>query len=278
MKEELLSIDEVAFAPPFPNPAPTDAPGELAWVDVDDLRIDPKYQRPVGSKGERNIKQVIENFSWSLFSPLVVCRRPGGLYAVIDGQHRAIAARTHGGIEKVPALIINGDRSDEAKAFSVINGAVTSISETQIWHARVVAGDVDAIRLERVLDRVGVTIPRYAKQSSQLAKGECCAIGALEKTFKQYGGEALALALRTVVETKDGNPGYIRGPLIKATAAVLVSSDQWLKDEPGVFRAIRKVGIKYLSDVADRRKAKEGTTFFDAYKTELQKLFEEVIG
>ena len=275
MKEELLSIDEVAFAPPFPNPAPTDTPGELAWVEVSDLRIDPKYQRPVGPKGERNIKQVIENFSWSLFSPLVVCRRPGGLYAVIDGQHRAIAARTHGGIDKVPALIINGDQSDEAKAFSVINGAVTSISPTQIWHARVVAGDIGAIRLERIFDRVGVSVPRYAKQTSQMVKGETVSIDAVEKAFKQYGGAALELALRTIVDTKDGNPGYIRGPIVKATASVLAAKPGWLANPDGVMRAVRKVGIKYLCDVADRRRAQGAKSAFDAYAIVFNELLEE---
>lgn len=269
--KELLTIDEVAFSPPFPNPAPTDAIGELAWIDVDDLRIDPLYQRPVGPKGEKNIRQVIENFSWSLFSPLVVCRRPGGLYAVIDGQHRAIAARTHGGIPKVPALIINGDLSDEAKAFSVINGAVTAISETQIWHARVVAGDSSAIRLNRILERVGVSIPRYAKQSSMLARGETCAIGALEKSFKKDGGAALELALRTVVETrKDGNPGMLRAPIIRASSTAFAARLKWTENPDAVLRAIRKVGVSYLFELAELRKAQEDETMIAAYQVVLE--------
>lgn len=269
MKEDLLSIDQVAFAPPFPNPAPTDEPGELAWLEIGDLFIDPRYQRPVGPKGERNIKQVIENFSWNLFSPLVVARREGGRYAVIDGQHRAIAARTHGGIEKVPCLIINGGPSDEAKAFSVINGAVTAISPVQIWHARIVAGDVPAIMLQRVFDAVGVRVLRSPRPNSDMLKGETISIDAFEKAFKIHGRSPFELALRTVVDTKDGNPGYLRGPLIRATTDVLAAHPEWVSRPGDVLKAIRTVGIIYLHDKAQGRK---DLTFFGSYVDELTKL------
>lgn len=278
MIDDLLSLDAVAFAPPFPNPAPTDEKGSLEWIDLRDLRIDPKYQRPIGGRGEKNIKQVIENFSWSLFSPLVVCERPNGLYAVIDGQHRAIAARTHGGIDKVPCLVIKGDPSDEAKAFSVINGAVTAISEQQIWHARLVAGDNTAVRLQRVLEKTGVSIPRSQKPSTSMIAGETMAIGALEKAFKTYGTEVLELAIRTIVETGKGNPGLLRAPLITATTAVLSAHPKWLADDQGVVRAIKTVGIKYLYEVAERFKLEADMTMIAAYAAGLIALFNKNLG
>lgn len=277
MTDDLIPISAVAFMPPFPNPAPTDAKGELAYIDVRDLFIDPKYQRPVGLRGERNIRQVIENFSWSLFSPVIVGRRPGGKFAVIDGQHRAIAAITHGGIDKVPALIINGGPSDEAKAFSVINGAVTAISETQIWAARVVAGDSDAIRLQRILERLEITVPRSPKPTAFMVKGETVAIGAIESSFKKYGPAPLELALRTIVQTGGGNPGQLRAGTIKATTAVLASNADWTGRPDAVLKAIRTVGIKYLYATALRRAGAEDMTFFAVYSDELKKLFKKEI-
>lgn len=275
---KLLPLSEIAFLPPFPNPAPPDAPGEQLQVDLRDLFIDPKYQRPIGARGEKNIRQVIENFSWSLFSPIVVSRRENGTFAVIDGQHRAIAALTHGGIEKVPAYVINGGPSDEAKAFAVINGAVTAILPTQIWHARVVAGDVDAIRLKRVLDAEGVSIPRNARPKALIEKGETAAIDALERSFKLYGGEVLGLALRTVVGTKDGNPGYLRTHLIKATTDVLGAHPEWVAKPKDVIRAIRTVGIEYLWGVA-MKKTVDGqrSTLIAAYAAALTRLFKKEI-
>lgn len=267
---ELIPLSQVAFAPPFPSPAPTDAVGTLEWLDLRDLFIDPRYQRPVNARGEKNIRQVIENFSWALFSPIVVGRRPGGRYAVIDGQHRAIAAMTHGGIEKVPALIINGTPHDEAKAFAVINGAITAILPTQIWHARVVAEDGDAVLLSRVLETCGVTVLRYGKSSDQMTRGETVAIDAIESAYRRYGRGALTLALRTVVETApSGNPGYLRSPLIKATCDVLVSNPMFFVDPPGVLTAVRAVGVPALWMRADVRRRETKCTVFAAYSAVL---------
>lgn len=278
MTDDLLPLSEIAFAPPFPNPAPTDAVGELAWVSVSDLYIDPKYQRPINDRGEKNIRQVIENFSWALFSPVVVARRPGGRFAVIDGQHRAIAALTHGGIEKVPALIINGSPSDEAKAFAVINGAVTAILPTQIWAARVVAGDYDAILLSRLLDKVGVRVLKTPKAAKNYLRGETVAIDAIEATFKRYGHAATELALRTVVDTGDGNPSMLKSPLIKATAAVLWDSAKWQKNSAGVLSAISTVGVRNLWARAEKAKHDNHTSYVAAYSEELTKLFTKELG
>lgn len=273
MPDDLIPLAQIAFAPPFPNPAPPDEPGEQLQVDLRDLFIDPKYQRPIGPRGEKNIKQVIENFSWSLYSPIVVARRENGKYAVIDGQHRAIAALTHGGIEKVPAYVIRGGPSDEAKAFAVINGAVTAILPTQIWHARVVAGDLSALALQRVFDAAGVTILRSAKDVAQMRPGETVAIEAIEKVFKRTGKAPLLLALQTVTKTADGNPGFIRGPLVWATADVLREETGWLARPDDVLAAVKSVGIRYLWAKSERaRLGPPKLTAFAAYRAEFEKL------
>lgn len=273
MRDDLIPLSAIAFAPPFPNPAPPDAPGEQLQVDLRDLFIDPKYQRPIGPRGEKNIKQVIENFSWSLYSPIVVARRGDGKYAVIDGQHRAIAALTHGGITCVPAYVIRGGPSDEAKAFAVINGAVTAILPTQIWHARVVAGDLSALALQRVFDAAGVTILRSPKAPENVRAGETVAIDAIEKVFKRYGKDPLLLALRTVTKTADGNPNYVRGALIWATVDVLAANPKWLDAPDLVTAAVKTVGIKYLWAKSERsRPGPPKLTAFAAYRAEFESL------
>ena len=272
---ELLPLMQVAFMPPYPNPVPPDAVGELAFIDLSDLYIDPRYQRPIGFRGEKNIRQVIENFSWSLFSPIVVGRREGGRFAIIDGQHRAIAALTHGGIQKVPALIINGDEHDEAKAFAVINGAVTAILPTQIWHARVVAGDYDALLLQRCFDANGITVLRSPKPEAKMGVGETVAVDAFEKCFKKFGRPVFELALQTVVKTGGGNPGYLRSPLLQATCGVLHANPKWANNPEGVLRAIKTVGIKYLWEITNQRRADSKMTVVAQYSHELTTLLKK---
>lgn len=273
--KDLLPLPEVAFMPPFPNPAPPDPVGELLWVELGDLFIDPKYQRPIGANGEKNIRQVIENFSWSLFSPIVVCRREKGCFAVIDGQHRAIAALTHGGIKKVPAYCINGDMHDEAKAFAVINGAVTAITPTQLWNARVMAGDLNAVALNHIFTALDIEILKSPKPESKMSPGETTAINVLEKCFKKYGREVLVLALRTVVNTAKGNPGYLRGPLVQATCMVLHEAPEWVASPEKVLKAIRTVGIKYLWERAELRRKRQTIPSVSAYEIELSTLLKK---
>lgn len=257
--------------PPFPNPAPPDLEGELAYLELGDLFIDPKYQRPIGPRGEKNIRQVIENFSWSLFSPIVVGRRERGKFAIIDGQHRAIAALTHGGITKIPALIINGDASDEAKAFAVINGAVTAIQPTHIWHARVVAGDVDAIRLQRVFDKMNVTILKSPKTEDKMEIGETVAIDAIEGAFRQHGEGILLLALRTIVHTGQGNPGWLRAPIVKGTCRVLQEHPEWYARPDETVRAVQAAGLRNIWNSAQRHRLEAKITVISAYAAMLEK-------
>lgn len=275
--DDLLPLSAVAFTPPFPNAAVTDAEGELMWVELGDLFIDPKYQRPISANGEKNIRQVIENFSWSLFSPIVICKRERGKYAIIDGQHRAIAALTHGGIAKVPALCINGTAHDEAKAFSVINGAVTAITPSQLWYARVIAGDQNTVLLDRLLNELGIRILRSTLPENKMKAGDTSAIVALEKFYKKFKAGVLTNALKWVMLTGKGNPGYLRGPIIQAHCEILAEHPEWYARQEDLMTAIRSVGIKYLWAMAAQSRQHKKRTQKDAYKDELIKLFGKLI-
>ncbi len=47
-----------------PGPAP-----QLLWVEVKDLVVDLTYQRDIGKRGAANIRQIAENFDWSMALP-----------------------------------------------------------------------------------------------------------------------------------------------------------------------------------------------------------------
>jgi hypothetical protein len=102
----LRKLDAVSFETPAKPARALGERGELKWIPIQQICIDPVYQRDVGAPGRKNIKQIVENFHWSLFSPVIVARRGPELYAAIDGQHRAIATLTHGGIKEVPCWVI----------------------------------------------------------------------------------------------------------------------------------------------------------------------------
>jgi len=64
----------------------------LQWLRIEDLLVDPAYQRPIVGQGQRNVMRIAKAFSWSCFSPVVVSPIEGGKFVIIDGQHRTTAA------------------------------------------------------------------------------------------------------------------------------------------------------------------------------------------
>ncbi len=92
-----------AFATPQSELAPGPAP-VLLWIEIQNFVVDTEYQREIGKRGRQNIRLIAENFDWSKFAPIIVAPIEGGLYAIVDGQHRTTAAMIRG-FEKVPCQI-----------------------------------------------------------------------------------------------------------------------------------------------------------------------------
>lgn len=208
-----------------PAPVPHDSigtPGRLEWIALSDLVIDERYQRAIMGAGEKNIRRMIEQFSWALFAPLVVAlrRELGGddRYAVIDGQHRAVAAKLHGGIETVPCLVLQCDVADEARAFAAINGLVTRLHTVHVFRARIAGGDPVAVAIGRLCKAAGVVIPSYPIPRGHIKPGHTNAVGMLETAFKTHGEKVLGDALKLLMAAK-GELWINKATIFGATSA-----------------------------------------------------------
>lgn len=220
---DLLPLQKLIFFPaavPTPN---TGDRGELVWLPLSKLRVDHSYQRAILDNGKANIRRMVEGFSWQLFSAIVVARRPGGVYAIIDGQHRATAALNHGGIREVPCLIVTGGVEAEARAFSAINSNVTRVLLQQAFRAKVTAGDTTAVALVNLIAKAKVTIAGFPTMVTMLKPGETNAIGALKKCSRLYGEKILLTALEAL-RSMDAGAGL--------TAPAIVGACQTLNQRP----------------------------------------------
>ncbi|HCE07057.1 MAG TPA: hypothetical protein DEQ40_00355 [Oxalobacteraceae bacterium] len=243
----LLPLHALTFQPAIPPAKLLGVPGKMRWLDLRDLYIDPSYQRAVLTSGRKNIGRIVAGFNWALFSPLVVCRRENASdgrerYAIIDGQHRAIGARTHGGIRELPCLVIHGGPEMEAKAFALINGQVTAILPTYIHAARVLAKEPDALELDRVCQASGVRILKYGNGAAFMKPGDTLAIGTLEKALARYGSDTLITALQCVTETGNGNPGLLNISVINGLCYVLDNNRKARDAGERLFNAIEAYG------------------------------------
>jgi hypothetical protein len=201
--------------PPLGWPAAGAAP-QLKWIEVASLRIDPAYQRPLTGSGRRNIARIAAHFRWSKFGTVVVAPGLGGVFAIIDGMHRTIAARARG-ITMVPCQIVAIDGRDQADAFAAINGAVTRVHPCSLYKAALAAGLDWAVALKRAGDAAGVTLATRPTATFELKSGQTCCIGTLRGMLERSGEDAVTCALQRLMAQSDA-PGYLNADRMRAAA------------------------------------------------------------
>ncbi|EJN11816.1 ParB-like nuclease [Bradyrhizobium sp. YR681] len=237
---DLRRIDPKPFLPRIPKGPKPDVGErpELQWLKIDRLRIDPRYQREIGRRGADNIVAIVPKFKWAKFTPVVVAPIGEGLFAVIDGQHRATAAAACE-FESVPCVIIQVDQADQADAFVAINANVTAMSPLQLHAARLAAGDKIADELTQACEAAGVSICRYPVPANKMKPGETLAVGMLQSALAKYGRDVLVAALSCVTKTRKGNPGMIRKAIVQALCSVIEADREWLGDLPRLIFAMQ---------------------------------------
>lgn len=119
---------------------PTTLPPEFRWVDPASLLVDEVYQRDLSRGSVELIKKIVAGWDWARFKPPVVAETAEGL-EVIDGQHTAIAATTHGGLGQIPVMVVRAaEMADRARAFVGHNRDRLMLSQVNIHYANVAAG------------------------------------------------------------------------------------------------------------------------------------------
>ena len=208
-------------APLIPGKPPTAAP---VFMDVapTELLIDGSYQRDLADRGLRPIGRIVEGWDWRRFKPPVCAWTDRGL-VVIDGQHTAIAAATHGGLTTIPVMVVEAKEArDQASAFVGHNRDRMSLHATQIHHGAVVAGDPEAMRIEAVCRAAGVAIVRNPYGARKYKVGETIAIVTIANLAKAHGDKAAADLLKVLV---DAGVGPIGKDQIRAVEELLTNQD-----------------------------------------------------
>jgi hypothetical protein len=237
-------------------------PPELAWIDIDLLRLDVKYQREILRSGRKNVIEIAANFDWSRFATVIVARIHDGLYAIVDGQHRTTSAACCG-ITKVPCQIIQATPEQQAAAFAAINGNVTKMTPLQLHAARVAAGDRKARQLDRVCAEAGVEILRYPVPANNIKAGQTLAVSCLSDALKAYGADTLGAALSCLTRTGDGNVGMLRRPVIRGLCQILSQRPKLVANPRSAIRLAEEIDFDTLledASVEARRARKQVAT------------------
>jgi hypothetical protein len=219
------SIEAAGYAK-ITAPSSFGRPARLEWLPIAKLVIDPEYQREITTEGRKNIRIIASKFNWSMFAPVIVAKCGGGLYAIVDGQHRTTAAALVG-IESVPCAVIEAVRGEQAAAFRAINGNTTRLHTLQLFHAAVAARDPDALLVVEVCARAGAKIMRSPTQTSKLKPGQTLVVGTIAKGIARFGEAVTILGLRCLIESGGGNAGLLNRTVVCGALEVLADHKEW---------------------------------------------------
>lgn len=218
---------------------------KLAWIAVDVLTADPRYQRTIESRSSRaNITRIVERFSWALFGAATVADTPDG-YRVIDGQHRIEAARRLE-IAEVPCLLVEAlDLAAQAQLFVDANRHRVGLTALAMHHAMVAAGDTVAVAIQHICAEADVEILRYPVMASMMKPRQLQAVGSLSMVLKRHGADVLRDTLM-IVARHWPEPGGLTGGRIRGVAI-----EVGRQGAEAVDARIRRLGAAKVEEAAD---------------------------
>jgi len=175
------------------------APPSLEQVPLDRLQVDPTYQRATDSPASKMlIVGMVKAWDWSLCQPIVVSRRADGTLWVLDGQHRVAGARARGDIPFLPCVLLSSlDTQAEAKTFVGLNTRRQRLTQGQIFHGQLAAGDPTARLVQDMLDQAGWRVRRISNTASFMPGDLECA-PMLVKAVNLIGENPVKWAINTL--------------------------------------------------------------------------------
>lgn len=217
------TIEPLKFSDIAPADISEQVDPEFIFVAPAELRVDESYQRSLSARSHRLIRKIVQSWNWSRFKPPVVVLVEGH-YHIIDGQHTAIAALCHGGIELIPVMVVDAPGiADRAQSFVGHNTNRLNVTPLQVFYAELAAGDAEAKQISEICAAAGVKVLRFAPGSQmKFGVGDTMALKAIKDLYISKG----PMILRTVLEllVKAGC-APVRAEMIKAVSVLLFAPE-----------------------------------------------------
>lgn len=207
------------------------------WVNPADLLVNEAYQRDLAERSIKLIRRIVQGWDWTKFKPPVCSLGDDGM-EVIDGQHTAIAAATHPGIDKIPVMIVETETvHDRAAAFIGQNMDRLGVTKMQLHKAAVAAGDEDALTIEQVCGRAGVRL--HASRPHRWKVGDSMAVVAIGVLINRRHAAGARRVLDVLVQAE---AAPVTANAIRAAEMILFDADYADADHDNLADTIRGLG------------------------------------
>jgi hypothetical protein len=165
-------------------------------------------------------------WDWGLCQPLAVSRRPDGSLVIVDGQHRASAAKLRGDIPHLPCVITSyATAGDEAAAFVALNQQRRPLGRLDIFKAALAAGDFEASQIALALEEAGLRVASSTNLKT-LRPGAVSNIRGLQRCYRANGLPVLTAALDVLAQSFKGQVLQYAGSIFPGLEAIVADEIQ----------------------------------------------------
>ena len=145
--------------------------GKFTLIDKKDLLINERYQR---SAEKNRVLSIARCFDWISFGVLAIAHREGK-YHVMDGQHRLLAALMRSDIQLVPCMVYEtASPTTEEEGFISTNTSRKAVATIDVFKAKLVAKDEEALQIDKAFKSYGITLNKYACKAKDLKSIAVC--------------------------------------------------------------------------------------------------------
>lgn len=208
----------------------------LDWVPITKIRVDDAYQRQLKKS---RVQQILRDFTWSHFQPVMLAEHEDGTFTVFDGQHRVEAARQHPNVKDVPAAIVAFDAAfEEAGAFLGVNVNRTTITNIERYYAGIEAGDTEMMAVCSALEEAGCEVVEAGKYSP--APNKTAAVSSVSRAIKTYGETAVTAACLTLRKAWPKDARALNGSLIVCLARLYRQNNKIIDADRMIAKLVTK--------------------------------------
>jgi hypothetical protein len=187
-----------------------------------------------------------------LCQPLAVSRRPDGALTIVDGQHRASAAKLRGDIPHLPCVITSyANTGDEAAAFVALNQMRRPLSALDLFKAAVAAEDKEALLILDCLTSASLSLAPHMN-NTQWKPGQIANIGGLRECLRSKGEPVLRGALIVLGHAYKGEVFRYAGTIFPGIAHIVWNEHQKGGEEKFGARMIAMVQASTQKEWSDR--------------------------
>lgn len=205
-------------------------------VLIDDLQVDHRYQRELD---QRLVERIREQFDMVVADIISVSKRADGSLYIINGQHRAAAAKLEGETH-ILAFIYEGLTLKQEAEYRLKFNNMRLDRPLEKFHAQITAGDPTALAIVRICEEFETRVNRSANSHTGI---NCVS------TLRDCFVESEELFVRTMRALTDSY-GNVKGEVAQST--VIKGVFWFLKVHHGEYNyssftdRMDKAGIKEL--------------------------------